>query len=939
MANPVIINPTMTLAGQAAAFNAANTGIELLIDGVTFGRAHYDPAGNETALVDPIGSRVPLAGGSRPTPYQLRMSCSWKENVGQVPIAEIGFWSGDVLVFVWSDADPSVIASYKTDGVTYVLFCDLAFAQVPANSISFVVDPNESAALAALAAHEGDPYAHPQYLLRSDVAKDAGPLMGLVHAAGSSANALVLSLDAPESELTALSKFQRFQFVAAANNTGPVTVNIEGLGVKAVKRGGDTGLIELDAGDIKVGSLYDLNYDGVSFQLGGGVGSGKTFERFAFKASVAQKDFPAPHVPGSIIVLRNGREIFDYVSAADGSKITVTDPCNIDDDLVILSFKSFKVADGYTKAEVDALMKTASGMPVGAMLPVPKGVVPLGYLELDGSVKSIATYPDLAAYLGTIFNKGDEGAGNFRLPDSRGEFLRGWDHNRGVDAGRAVGSWQKASAHTIDTGSSVATVADRNTATLAATALANMGYDAVSTADYPSAEYTVSTANTSAAVLNNDQLAFGATRPRNLAVMWCIKAWNAPVNQGQIDVAALAAELEKMKSAVPVGALMPFPAGVVPPGYVEADGSLFLDALYPDLATYLNKQYNIAGDAANSTRLPETRGEFLRGWDHGRGVDAGRGLGSYQLDALQNITGNWSAFQATSVGQSHSGAFRGTGSYSFPQPTGTVVNGPVSVNFDASLVARTSTETRPRNLAVMWCIKAWNTPVNQGTIDVGVLAVELRPGRMIGTRRIRATQVYWSTPGTRKIRVKGQGAGAAGGGAASTAGGQVSAGCGGSAGAPFDTWITDGFDGVTVTIGKGGTGVLVAQGNNGGATSFGSFVTAPGGIGGGLSANVAPPLYLGQTPNSQPAVGATVKNGTGKGGGGVIGPKTDFVVSGEGGASEMGAGGNSISNSSPGADAVNPGSGGGGAVALPSYPAHLRGGNGADGWVDIEEWT
>jgi hypothetical protein len=241
----------------------------------------------------------------------------------------------------------------------------------------------------------------------------------------------------------------------------------------------------------------------------------------------------------------------------------------------------------------------------------------------------------------------------------------------------------------------------------------------------------------------------------------------------------------------------------------------------------------------------------------------------------------------------------------------------------------------------MWCIKAWSAPVNQGVIDVGVLADEVRKatGRFLGLRRIRATQIYWSTPGTIKIRVRGQGAGAAGGGAASTAAGQVSAGCGGGAGAPFDTWITSGFDGVMATIGKGGTGVLVGPGNNGGATSFGSHVTAPGGIGGGLSANVAPPLYLGQTPNSQPAVGATVKNGQGKGGGGVIGPKTDFVVSGEGGPSEMGPGGNSISTSSQGADAVNPGSGGGGAVALPSYPAHLRGGHGADGWIDVEEWA
>lgn len=36
------------------------------------------------------------------------------------------------------------------------------------------------------------------------------------------------------------------------------------------------------------------------------------------------------------------------------------------------------------------------------------------------------------------------------------------------------------------------------------------------------------------------------TRPRNLAVMWCIKAWNAPVNQGSIDIAALAAQVQEL---------------------------------------------------------------------------------------------------------------------------------------------------------------------------------------------------------------------------------------------------------------------------------------------------------------------------------------------------------------------------------------------------------
>jgi len=537
MANPVIINPTLTLAGQAAAINASNTGLELIIDGVSFGRAHYEPDGEELALVDPVGSRVPFAGGSRPTLYQLRLSAAWKEDVGVVPIAEIGFWAGDVLVFVWSDPDPTVVATYKTDGVPYVLFCDLAFAQVPAGSITIVTDPDESAALAALTEHEGASNAHPQYLLREDVAKDAGPLMGLVHSVGSTANALLLALDAPESVLPAYAKFQRFQFLAALTNTTAVTVNVEGLGPIAVKRGGDTGLVPLDPGDIKAGSLYDLNYDGTFFQLGGGVGGGKAFERFSFVAGVAQNEFIFPHVPGNVIALRNGREIDGVTSAVDGSKVTTAIAMNLDDRMDFLAFKSFRVADSYTKTELNALLLTAGALPVGSMLPVPKGVVPPGYLELDGSVQSIAVYPDLAAYLGTTFNTGGEGAGNFRLPESRGEFLRGWDHGRGVDAGRAIGSWQKGTmtgADTTGSGDGLVVVGLGGTA---AAPISSYGMDPVTLTDYPP-NLVVSGTGTSAIAATTAVI--GSTRPRNLAVMWCIKAWNAPINQGNIDIAALA---------------------------------------------------------------------------------------------------------------------------------------------------------------------------------------------------------------------------------------------------------------------------------------------------------------------------------------------------------------------------------------------------------------
>ena len=172
----------------------------------------------------------------------------------------------------------------------------------------------------------------------------------------------------------------------------------------------------------------------------------------------------------------------------------------------------------YTKAEIEALLKNMSALPVGAMVPFPKGTVPAGFLEVDGSVQSIAALPDLAAYLGTAFNKGDEGGGNFRLPDSRGEFLRGWDHGRGVDIGRAIGSWQadevKSHTHSIS-----------NQSTYGSGSSSGPQHQSAKVGDLATP---------------TNPTGGNETRPRNLAVMWCIKAWNAPVNQGTIDVAVLA---------------------------------------------------------------------------------------------------------------------------------------------------------------------------------------------------------------------------------------------------------------------------------------------------------------------------------------------------------------------------------------------------------------
>lgn len=92
-----------------------------------------------------------------------------------------------------------------------------------------------------------------------------------------------------------------------------------------------------------------------------------------------------------------------------------------------------------------------NGFQVGAPIVAPHHVgevflfaassAPSGALKANGALISRTTYAALFAALGTMFGAGD-GSTTFQLPDCRGEFFRGWDDSRGIDSGRALGSWQ-----------------------------------------------------------------------------------------------------------------------------------------------------------------------------------------------------------------------------------------------------------------------------------------------------------------------------------------------------------------------------------------------------------------------------------------------------------------------------------------------------------------
>lgn len=83
----------------------------------------------------------------------------------------------------------------------------------------------------------------------------------------------------------------------------------------------------------------------------------------------------------------------------------------------------------------------SSGSEIGSVSAFAMPTPPTGWLVCDGSAISRTEYADLFAAIGTVWGAGDD-VTTFNLPDLRGEFVRGFDAGRGVDAGRAFASSQ-----------------------------------------------------------------------------------------------------------------------------------------------------------------------------------------------------------------------------------------------------------------------------------------------------------------------------------------------------------------------------------------------------------------------------------------------------------------------------------------------------------------
>lgn len=137
----------------------------------------------------------------------------------------------------------------------------------------------------------------------------------------------------------------------------------------------------------------------------------------------------------------------------------------------------------------------------------------------------------------------------------------------------------------------------------------------------------------------------------------------------------------------PAGAVLYFAMSAAPAGWKICDGSLVSRATYAALFAAIGTTYG-AGDGATTFKLPDLRGEFIRGADGGRGVDAGRVLGSGQGDMFKS--------------HSHSAA---VGAFlSWVETGGNVTLSPGSAVYSSPITSSGGNETRPRNVAMLPCI-------------------------------------------------------------------------------------------------------------------------------------------------------------------------------------------------------------------------------------------
>ena len=148
-------------------------------------------------------------------------------------------------------------------------------------------------------------------------------------------------------------------------------------------------------------------------------------------------------------------------------------------------------------------------------------------------------------------------------------------------------------------------------------------------------------------------------------------------------------------SGTPAGAVIYHAANTPPTGFIKANGASLSTTTYADLFAAIGYTF---GGSGGSFNLPDLRGEFLRGWDDARGIDSGRSFGSAQADDYESHRHISPVILANSFSNSASAGVRLTN-----RETSSSASEGDEYNRYTEYAG--GSETRPRNIALLACIK------------------------------------------------------------------------------------------------------------------------------------------------------------------------------------------------------------------------------------------
>ncbi|MFJ2986597.1 phage tail protein [Collimonas sp. NPDC087041] len=164
-----------------------------------------------------------------------------------------------------------------------------------------------------------------------------------------------------------------------------------------------------------------------------------------------------------------------------------------------------------------------------------------------------------------------------------------------------------------------------------------------------------------------------------------------PIGSNNKSLANMEALQQVAALASPAGMTAYFAMSTAPAGWLKANGAAISRAAYAALFAAIGTRFG-AGDNNTTFNLPDLRGEFIRGFDEGRGADSGRVFGSGQAEDFRM--------------HSHGPLGIVTASGGVPGSSGAGIALGGSNYWTSNTTAGTGgTETRPRNVALLACIK------------------------------------------------------------------------------------------------------------------------------------------------------------------------------------------------------------------------------------------